>query len=54
VFVDPEEQARLMAQLQRGARLDNMEVRWKRKDGNPITVRLSGRAITISEHGENS
>jgi two-component system, cell cycle sensor histidine kinase and response regulator CckA len=52
VFVDSEEQARLMNQLQRAARLDNMEVRWRRKDGNTITVRLSGRAVTISEHSE--
>jgi two-component system, cell cycle sensor histidine kinase and response regulator CckA len=52
IFVDPEEQAQLMSQLQQGARLDNMEVRWKRKDGSTITVRLNGRAITISEHAE--
>jgi PAS domain S-box-containing protein len=52
VFVDPEEQARLMNQFHRGTRLDNMEVRWKRKDGNAITVRLSGRAVTIPEQTE--
>ena len=45
VFVDATEQARLMVEFRRGARLDNVEVRWKRKDGKPITVRLSGRAV---------
>src|SRR6266849_639160 len=49
VFLDPSEQARLMQEFRRGARLDNIEVRWKRKDGNPITVRLSGRAVSSPE-----
>jgi two-component system, cell cycle sensor histidine kinase and response regulator CckA len=52
VFADPAEQARLMSQFHRGTRLQNMEVRWKRKDGNAITVRLSGRAVTIPEQNE--
>jgi PAS domain S-box-containing protein len=52
VFVDPEEQARLMNQFHRGARLDNIEVRWKRKDGNAIRVRLSGRTVAIAEQTE--
>ncbi len=45
VFLDPNEQARVMGEFRRGARLDNVEVRWKRKDGSAITVRLSGRAV---------
>jgi PAS domain S-box-containing protein len=45
VFVDPADQERLTGEIQRGARFDNCEVRWKRKDGNAITVRLSGRAV---------
>ncbi len=49
VFLDPEEQARLMGEFGRGRRLDNVEVRWKRKDGSAITVRLSGRAVTSPE-----
>ncbi len=49
VFLDPGEQTRLMQEFRRGARLDNIEVRWKRKDGNPITVRLSGRAVSSPE-----
>jgi len=49
VFVDPAEQARLMQEFQRGARLDNIEVRWKRKDESPVTVRLSGRVVNSPE-----
>jgi two-component system cell cycle sensor histidine kinase/response regulator CckA len=45
VFVDPSEQARVMGEFQRGTRLDNVEVRWKCKDGSAITVRLSGRVV---------
>ena len=46
VFLDAGEMARLMAEFGRGARLDSVEVRWKRKDGSPITVRLSGRVMS--------
>jgi len=49
VFLDPSEQARVMDEFRRGARLDNVEVRWKRKDGSAITVRLSGRAVNSPE-----
>jgi PAS domain S-box-containing protein len=52
VFVDPHEQARVMAEFQRGPRLDNIEVRWKRKDASAITVRLSGRVV--NSPGENA
>ena len=46
VFLNPEEQFRLMKEFRRNGRLDSIEVQWRRKDGNPITVRLSGRAVT--------
>jgi two-component system cell cycle sensor histidine kinase/response regulator CckA len=49
VFLDPREQARVMGEFQRGARLDNVEVRWKRKDASAITVRLSGRVVNSPE-----
>jgi two-component system cell cycle sensor histidine kinase/response regulator CckA len=52
VFVEKEEHDRLMAELQSGAKIDNVEARWKRKDGNEITVRLSGRAVESSEYPE--
>ena len=49
VFLDPGEQERVMREFQRGARLDHMEVRWKRKDASAITVRLSGRVVNNPE-----
>lgn len=52
VFLDPGEQTRLMQEFHRGARLDHIEVHWKRKDGNAITVRLSGRAVSSPEGTE--
>jgi len=45
VFVDPAEYARLVDEFRRTGRMDGFEVRWKRKDGNTITVRISGRAV---------
>ncbi|HKS75637.1 MAG TPA: PAS domain S-box protein [Terriglobales bacterium] len=45
VFLDSQEMMRLMREFERGTRLDSVEVRWKRKDGNAITVRLSGRVV---------
>jgi two-component system, cell cycle sensor histidine kinase and response regulator CckA len=44
VFLDPGEHARLMQDFQRKGRLDSVEVKWKRRDGGAITVRLSGRS----------
>jgi two-component system cell cycle sensor histidine kinase/response regulator CckA len=49
VFLDPSEQSRVMGEFQRGGRLDNVEVRWKRKEGSAITVRLSGRVVNSPE-----
>jgi len=49
VFLDPAEHDRLMQEFQRTGRLDSADVRWKRKDGSAITVRLSGRAATELE-----
>jgi len=45
VFVDPGEYARLVDEFRRTGRMDGFEVRWKRKDGGTITVRISGRAV---------
>ena len=49
VFLNPEQQSRLMKEFARSGRLDDLEVRWRRKDGNAITVRLSGRAVNTPE-----
>jgi len=45
VFFDPSEYARLVDEFHRTGRMDGFEVRWKRKDGSAITVRISGRAV---------
>jgi len=45
VFVDPAELERLLHDFHSGARLNNIEVCWKRKDGKIITVRLSGLVV---------
>jgi len=52
VFLDPTEQARLLQAFRRGARSENLEVRWKRKDGTIITVRLNGGVVPGHERGE--
>jgi PAS domain S-box-containing protein len=45
VFVDPGEYTRLVEEFRSTGRTDGLEVRWKRKDGASITVRISGRAV---------
>ena len=45
LFVDAGELSRLIRDFHGAAQLNNVEVRWKRKDGKIITVRLSGRAV---------
>jgi PAS domain S-box-containing protein len=49
VFLNPEQHSRLMKEFERSGRLDDLEVRWRRKDGNAITVHLSGRAVNTPE-----
>jgi two-component system, cell cycle sensor histidine kinase and response regulator CckA len=49
VFLDSGEYARLVDEFRRTGRVDGFEVRWKRRDGVAITVRISGRAVA-SEH----
>ena len=46
LYVDPEQRMRLIAEHEESRSAQNIEVRWRRKDGRPITVRLSGRSIT--------
>ena len=49
VFAHPEEHARLIAEFRRTSRLDGFEVKWKRKDGAAIMVRISGRAVSSAD-----
>jgi two-component system cell cycle sensor histidine kinase/response regulator CckA len=46
VFAHSEEHTRLIAEFRRSGRLDGIELKWKRKDGRDITVRISGRAVS--------
>jgi PAS domain S-box-containing protein len=52
VFRNPEELNRLMEECKRKGRLDNFEIKWKRKDENIITVRLSGRVVSSEREPE--
>jgi two-component system cell cycle sensor histidine kinase/response regulator CckA len=54
VFVDSAEHDRLMREFQRTGSLDSAEVRWKRKDGSAIIVRLSGRAATAPDEADQA
>ncbi|HEX3821300.1 MAG TPA: PAS domain S-box protein [Candidatus Sulfotelmatobacter sp.] len=49
VFAQPQEHARVIEDFSRSGRLDGIEVKWKRKDGNVITVRISGRAVSSAD-----
>jgi PAS domain S-box-containing protein len=54
VFLDAGEHTRLMREFQEDGRLDSAEVRWKRKDGSSITVRLSGRPATALDESDQA
>lgn len=49
VFANPAEHSQLVQEFRRNGRLDGIEVKWKRKDGNTITVRISGRAVSSAD-----
>ncbi len=49
VFAHPGEHERLVAEFRRSGRLDGVEVKWKRRDGGTITVRISGRAVSSAD-----
>ena len=49
VFAQAEENNRLSEEFRRTGRLDGIEVKWRRKDGKTITVRISGRAVTSAD-----
>jgi PAS domain S-box-containing protein len=51
VYADAEERSRLIRNYRHSQRVENVETRWKKKDGTPIEVRLSGRAV-LDEEGE--
>lgn len=49
IFEQADEHARLIEEFRRTGRLDGFEVKWKRKDGSAITVRISGRAVSSAD-----
>ena len=49
VFAYAEEHRRLVEEFRNSGRLDGIEVKWKRKDGSNITVRISGRAVSSED-----
>jgi two-component system cell cycle sensor histidine kinase/response regulator CckA len=49
IFVNPDDQARLMEEFRRTGRMDGIEVRWRCKDGRAVTVRVSGRAVSSAD-----
>ena len=51
VYADPEELARVTDQCRESSTVEGIELEWRHKDGSPIAVRLSGRAVS-DETGE--
>ena len=50
IYFTPEERTRLLSSIPPAGEFRGSEARWKRKDGRPMTVRLSGRSLN-SEGG---
>jgi PAS domain S-box-containing protein len=50
LYVHPEDRNRLIDEYRRTQRVGNTEVHWKKRNGAPITVRLSGRTV-LKENG---
>ncbi len=44
LYVNPDERKKFIEQFSDTQRIEGVETRWRRKDGKPITVRLSGRS----------
>ena len=49
IIRDPTERAQLFDSYRQTGRVDLIEVEWKRKDGTPMKVRLSGRQVGTEE-----
>jgi len=45
IIRDPLERAQLFEAYRQAGRVDRMEIEWKRKDGTPMKVRLSGQRV---------
>ncbi len=51
IYHDPAERDRLIAEQGQRPWIQEVEARWKRKDGSPVRVRLSGRTV-VNERGQ--
>ncbi len=51
LYVNPAHRQQLIGEFQNAERIQGAETEWRRKDGHPIVVRLSGRPVR-SEHGK--
>jgi two-component system cell cycle sensor histidine kinase/response regulator CckA len=49
VFLDPKEYSSLVEEFRHSGRMDGFEARWKRKNGDTIIVRISGRAVATED-----
>ncbi len=49
IYERPEDRAALIESIRGRETLTGLEVRWKKRDGTPITLRLSGRALRNEE-----
>jgi diguanylate cyclase (GGDEF)-like protein/PAS domain S-box-containing protein len=49
IIRDPGERAKLFDSYRQTGQIDLIEVEWKRKDGTPMKVRLSGRQVAIEQ-----
>jgi|GEM_PF-999263 len=51
LYADPEDRRRIREQQRGGDVIEGVEARWRRKNGDPLTVEISGRVIR-DERGE--
>ncbi len=51
LYCDPTERPRLVERIARGDRFAGVETVWKRRDGRPMPVRLSGRVLRYATGG---
>jgi len=45
IYAHPSERAKLIEKYRDRQKIEGVEVEWRRKDGSPVTVRLSGRPV---------
>lgn len=51
IYVNPGDRARLVSQLRNQDKFERVEIQWKRKDGKPILIQLSGRPVRVDSRG---